>query len=275
MGKISDALERYQKEKLIKVGDLKQEKPKLLAPSDPEITLAREIGRKLAFSNSLVVLSSPDSADAENFRILRGKILFSGDRKVPRSILVTSTFPGEGKTFVACNLAAALAVSVDEHVLVIDADMRRSGIHRMFGFRNVLGLHEYLTGAKRFDEVVVETRIQKLSLVPAGGVPRNPTELLSSDMMVGFLEEAKTRHKDRFIIIDSPPTQITPEAKFLSNLVDGIIFVVLAQKTPRDDALKALEGLGRDKILGVVFNGYDQVRKHHYKYYDKYYKRNR
>jgi protein-tyrosine kinase len=288
LGKISDALEKHKKERLIPIEKLKGNTPPLLAtedlhiekpvwlkPEDPEVKLARHISSENKFSESLVMLSSPDSADAENFKILRGKILFSENRKVPRSILVTSTFPGEGKTFVACNLAASIAMSVDEYVLLIDADMRRSGIHRMFGFRNVLGLTEYLTGDKKFDEVVVKTGFEKLSIVSTGGVPRNPTELISSNMMARFLEEARTRSKERFIIIDCPPTHITPEAKFLSSLVDGIIFVVLAQKTPRDDVLKAIEGLERDKIFGIVFNGYDQARKQYHKYYDKYYKRTR
>jgi protein-tyrosine kinase len=279
MGKISDAFERHQRERLIKLEDvkkaedLKEERPRLLVREEPENRHAREIARNQSFSDSLVMLSSPESADAENFKILRGKILFSADRKVPRSILVTSTFPGEGKTFVACNLAASMAMSVDEYVLLIDADMRRAKVHRMFGFSNAHGLHDYLIGEKRFDDIVAKTGIEKLSIFPAGRVPRNPTELVSSNMMARFLEEAKQRYKDRFIIIDSPPSQITAEAKFLAQFVDGIIFVVLASKTPRKDAQKAIEGLGRDKILGVVFNGYDQARKSYYRYYDKYYKK--
>jgi exopolysaccharide/PEP-CTERM locus tyrosine autokinase len=279
MGKISDAFERHQKEKLIKLEDvkkgedLKEERPRLLVREDPETTLAREIGKKQSFSDSLVMLSSPDSADAENFKILRGKILFPRDRPIPRSILVTSTFPGEGKTFVASNLAATLALSVDEYVLLIDADLRRARIHRMFGFSNVWGLHDLLIGDKRFEELVVKTDIKKLSILPAGKTPQNPTELLSSSMMARFLEEARTRYKDRFIIIDSPPSLVTAEAEFLSGFVDGIIFVVLAQKTPREDIKKAIENLGREKMLGVVFNGYDQARKSYYKYYEKYYKK--
>jgi protein-tyrosine kinase len=286
LGKISDALEKHQKEKLIplderrddkpvpvRAGDLRDERPVRLRTEEPEVRRAREIGTQNKFSDSLVTLSSPDSGDAEDFKILRGQILFPRDREVPRSILVTSTFPGEGKTFTAANIAATIAMSVDEYVLLIDADMRRAKIHRMFGFRNVRGLHDYLIGEKKFDELIVKTAINKLSILPAGKTPRNPAELLSSNMMAKFLVDAKQRYKDRFIIIDSPPTHITAEAKFLAQFVDAIIFVIMANKTPRKDAQKAIEGLGRDKVLGVVFNGYNQARKSYHKYYEKYYNR--
>ena len=164
-------------------------------------------------------------------------------------------------------------MSVDEYVLLIDADMRRAAVHRMFGLANARGLHEYLVGEKNFDELVVKTSIAKLSIFPAGRTPRNPTELLSSNMMAKFLEEVRQRYSDRFIIIDSPPTNVTAEAKFLSNYVDAIIFVVMANKTPKKEAQKAIENLGRDKLLGVVFNGYNQARKSYHQYYEKYYQR--
>jgi protein-tyrosine kinase len=288
MGKISDALERHKKEQLILIEelgddtlpplsneDLQLEKPVSLKTQDLEVKIARQISTRGKFSESLVMISSPDSPDAENFRILRGQILFPRDHQVPRSILVTSTFPSEGKSFVASNLAVAIAMSVDQYVLLIDADMRRGMIHRMFGIKNVLGLRDYLKGGKGVDELIVKTGVQKLSILPAGTMARNPAELITSNMMARFLAEAKERHKNDFIIIDSPPTQITAEVKFLVQFVDAVLFVVMANKTPKRDAQKAMEGLGGDKILGVVFNGYDQPRKHYYKYYDKYYKKRR
>jgi protein-tyrosine kinase len=271
LGKISDALDKYKNEKFVNFEALREEQPVRLKTDDPEVKLARKIGTQNRFSESLIMLSAPESSDAENFKILRGQILFPREGKVPHCILVTSAFPGEGKTFVASNFATTLALSVDEYVLLIDADMRRAKIHRMFGFSNARGLHDYLIGEKDLDELVVKTGIEKLSILPAGRTPRNPSELLSSNMMAQFLEEARETHKDHFIIIDAPPSHITAEAKFLSKYVDGIIFVVMAQKTPKKDIAKAIENLGRDKVLGIVFNGYDQARKGYYKYYEKYY----
>jgi len=276
VGKIADALERHDKETFAILEDPKEEKPKRLVVEEPEVKLARQIASQLGsdhgFSDSLVMLSSPDSADAETFKVLRGQILFPKDRKVPRSMLVTSTFPAEGKTYVMANLAATLALSIDEYVLAIDADLRRPRLHRMFGYAKVQGLHEYLVGSRKIEELILKSGIEKLSLLPAGKPPRNPTELLSSNMMMKFLDELKEQDHDRFIIIDSPPSSVTAETKFLAQHVDGIIYVVMANKTPRKDIEKAIDNLGREKILGIVFNGYEQVRKSYYRYYDRYHK---
>jgi len=276
MGKISDALERHRKETVVRLDDVKEARPKRLVVEEPEVKHARQIASDLIseqrFSDSLIMLSSPDSADAETFKVLRGQILFPKDRKVPRSMLVTSTFPAEGKSYVAANLAATLALSIDEYVLLIDTDLRRPRLHRMFGYSKVQGLHEYLVGGCKLEELVLKSGIDKLSILPAGKPPRNPTELLSSSMMVKFLDEVKERYQDRFVIIDSPPSNVATEGKFLAQYVDGIIFVVMANKTPRKDIEKAIDNLGRDKILGIVFNGYEQVRKNYYRYYHRYYK---
>ena len=276
MGKIADALERHDKEKVVKLDAVNEEKPRRLVVEEPEVKLARQVASDLIseqkFSDSLIMLSSPDSADAETFKVLRGQLLFPKDRKVPRSMLVTSTFPTEGKSYVAANLAATLALSIDEYVLLIDTDLRRPRLHRMFGYSKVQGLHEYLVGGCKLEELVLKSGIDKLSILPAGKPPRNPTELLSSSMMVKFLDEVKERYQDRFVIIDSPPSNVATEGKFLAQYVDGIIFVVMANKTPRKDIEKAIDNLGRDKILGIVFNGYEQVRKNYHRYYDRYYK---
>jgi protein-tyrosine kinase len=278
VGKIADALERHEKETVVRLDDVKEAPPKRLVVEEPEVKLARKITSDLisgqSFSDSLVMLSSPDSADAETFKVLRGQILFPKDRKVPKSMLVTSTVPAEGKTYVAANLAATLALSIDDFVLAIDADLRRPRMHRLFGYSKVQGLHEYLVGGRKIEELILKSGIDKLSILPAGKPPRNPTELLSSNMMITFLDEVKERFQDRFLIIDSPPSSVTAETKFLAQHVDAIIYVVMANKTPRKDIEKAIDNLGRDKILGIVFNGYEQVRKSYYRYYDRYYKSN-
>ena len=276
MGKIADALERHEREKVAVLDELKEEKPKRLVVEERDVKMAKQIRSELIadqkFGDSLVMLASPDSADAETFKVLRGQILFPRDRKVPRSILVTSTFPAEGKTYVATNLAATLALSVDEYVLAIDADLRRPKMHRLFGYGKVQGLHEYLIGGRKIEELILKSGVEKLSILPAGKIPRNPTELLSSNMMIKFLDEVRESYKDRFFVIDSPPCIVAAETKFLAQHVDGIIYVVMASRTPRKDIEKAIDNLGREKILGIVFNGYEQARKSYSKYYDRYYK---
>lgn len=272
MGKISDAFERHKKEKSVKIEDTGSKRPERLALKDSEEASASDLFISQKYSEKLVVLAAPHSIDAENFKILRAQILFAGNRKRPKTIMVTSAFPGEGKTFVTGNLAVSIALGIDEHVLLVDCDLRRSYLHEMFGYTSTDGLHEYLTGGKELPDLIIRTQISKLSLLPGGNAPLNPSELLSSTRMETFLEEVKGRYKDRFIVIDSTPSQITPEANVLARYVDGIILVVMAQKSPRAAVQKTIDNLGREKILGVVFNGYSPPSKGYYKYYKKYYK---
>jgi len=154
-------------------------------------------------------------------------------------------------------------------VLLVDCDLRKPHLNRMLGYSNTEGLHEYLTGKRELSDLIVHTRIKKLSLLVGGRPSPHPGELLSSVRMKEFLQEVKDRYQDRFIILDAPPSHITAETNVLANYVDKIIFVVMAQKSPRETIQKSIENLGKKKILGIVFNGYRQS----YKSYDKYYKK--
>ena len=205
MGKISDALERHKKEKTVKLEHLSNVKPERLVTEDTEVTYGREFCALHQCSPRVVVLSAPDSAEAENFRILRGRLLYARQPENPRTIMVTNTFPGEGKTFVACNLAVSLALGIDEYVLAVDCDLRRPSLHEVLGVPNRKGLHEYLTGKCRLEDMILRTEIEKLSILPAGMVPPNPSELLSSNAMESFIKEVKDRYEDTYILIDAPP----------------------------------------------------------------------
>jgi len=268
MGKISEAFEKKEKEKSIRVESLSTARPKRLIPEERETAFVKEFYTNYTCSPKLVVLSAPSSVDAESFKILRAQILFGRNGGRPRTIMVTSAFPSEGKTFVATNLAVTIALGIDEHVLLVDSDLRHPQLHAMLGCMNSEGLHEHLTGKKQLQDLIIRTQIGKLSLLTAGTLPQNPAELLSSAMMEQFLKEVKDRYQDRFIVIDSAPTQGLAEAGVLAKYVDAIILVVMAQKTPRDTIQKTVHNLGKDKILGVFFNGYTPA----YKSYDKYYK---
>ena len=264
MGKIFNALEKHKKEKAIEV--------ERLPVIEPELTPARNLIMQSSFDPKLIVSLAPESLDAESFKILRTQVLFPKDGKRPRTIMITSAFPGEGKTFVAANLGVSIAQSINQYVLLVDCDLRRPSLHKMLGHSNMQGLHEYLIGKKELPDLLIRSRFKKLSLLTAGSHSHNPTELLLSTKMKKFLEQVKTRSQDRFIIIDAPPTQITSEAAVLSNYVDGIIFVIMAQKSPRATIQKNIEDLGKTKIVGIVFNGYSQSYKSYDKYYKKYYK---
>jgi protein-tyrosine kinase len=215
----------------------------------------------------LVVYHDPASMEAEIFKILRNNILFPKTGMPPRSIMVTSAIPGDGKSFVAANLSVSIAQGVEEHVLLMDCDMRRSTIHQKFGFdERVPGLSEYLSKGGQLPELLKKTVVDKLTILPGGTLPANPSELLSSQAMKDLLEETKNRYHDRYIIVDSPPPQLTAETTALAKFIDGIIVVVRSGKTPRKLVDELVAKLGREKILGVVLNGYKTPASERYGY---------
>jgi exopolysaccharide/PEP-CTERM locus tyrosine autokinase len=272
MGIISNALERDRLERTAKgEGSSMSSEAVVLSRGQLE-TMEGGCSLPPHCSQKLVVLSDPESVDAENFKVLRAQILFPSNRERPKTIMITSAFPGEGKTFVAANLAVSIALGIDEHVLLVDCDLRRSNVHEMFGYDNHEGLCEYLTQKRDLAEVLIRTEIRKLSLLAAGRTPPNPTELLSSGRMEAFLEEVRARYADRFVVLDSAPSLVTAESGILAKYVDGIVLVVMAQKPPRRAVQKAVQNLGREKILGIVFNGYSKTQKEYHKYYKRYYK---
>ena len=272
MGKIFDAMERRKRDKVINIDRHNKKLPEILLNRDRETEFAKRFCTLNDCSPNLVVLSAPESVETENFKVLRTKILFSRDRERPRTILITSAFPQEGKTFVASNLAVSIALGIDEHVLLVDCDLRRPSLDRMFGYENAEGLHEFLIGQRQLPDLLLRTEIEKLSLLPAGDIPPNPSELLSSSAMEAFLQEIRERYQDRIILLDSAPSQITAEPKILSKYVDGIILVIRNQKASRHAVKKTVHDLGSDKILGVVYNAYDRAAKAYKSYYRSYYK---
>ncbi len=202
----------------------------------------------------LVCYFKPQSFEAEKIKILRTSILFPEQGVPPRSILVTSAFPGEGKTFIASNLAISIAQGIEEHVLLMDCDLRRSSVHGRFGFGDVQGLAEYLSRGVPIDSLLLKSAIPKLSILPGGKNVHNPAELLSSRRMANLIDEVSARYPDRYVIIDSPPPLLTAEANAIARKVDGIVVVVKYGQTPRKAVADMMENLGRDKIVGVVLN---------------------
>ena len=283
MGKIADALEKAK--------GRKTPAPSTPVPGDAVVTRAdtatqadRPSGEAGAGSSArsrgsavqgpvspkLVVFHQPASLAAENFKVLRSQLLYPKDGEEKRVVLVTSALEQEGKTFVACNLAISIAQGIDPYVLLIDADTRNPNVHRMLGVDAQEGLSDYLQRQDPLSRFLVKTPLTKLTILPAGTPPRNPAELLTSTKMAALLKEAKARYSDRFIILDSPPVNLAAEALTLAKHVDTVIFVVRYGKTSQDVMEQALEKIGREKILGLVFNGFE-VTPRKYSYYKKRY----
>jgi exopolysaccharide/PEP-CTERM locus tyrosine autokinase len=215
---------------------------------DPDLVIPDNIHK------SLVTVFTPHAIESEQFRMLKNNILFPEKGLPPKNIMVTSASPGEGKTFVAANLAATIAQNIDEYVLLMDCDLRSPHVHKMFGLTNPPGLSEYLSQARPLSSLLVKTFLEKLTLLPSGTIPPNPSELLSSEQMRRLLSEVKTRYSDRYVIIDTPPPYLTSETNALARHVDGIILVVRQGKTRKKEIENILEIYGREKIIGVVQN---------------------
>ena len=168
--------------------------------------------------------------------------------------MVTSAVPGEGKSFVAANLAVSVARHVNWNVLLIDCDLRKPTVHRQFGFQKTPGLSDYLTGGIPLESLLLKTCVDNLTILPGGRLPHNPSEILSSDRMSTLLDEVAARYDDRLIILDSPPPRLAAETGALARLVDGIILVTKYGSTSRKIVRDMVDKLGRDKLLGAILN---------------------
>ena len=270
MVKIYEALEKFKAETPfdsveteIKVHSGNSEADlSLQAPASDQPSL-----RNFNLNPNLVVFHDPLSYAAEQFKILRARILFPLKGKPPRTIMITSALQGEGKSFSAANLAISIAQGINDHVLLIDCDMRSSMQQKLFGFGAIRGLSDYLRERRELENILLKTPVQKLTLLPGGKIPPNPSELLSSNRMSAMLVEVRERYKDRFIIIDSSPPQLTAESNALAGQVDGIIIVMNHLKTPKVQVEQLIEKVGKDKILGIVLNRFNKPLKEYYGYH--------
>ena len=170
-------------------------------------------------------------------------------------IMVTSSMPGEGKSYTATNLALSIAREKDVTVLLIDCDVARRGVSRLLGIEDRPGLvdlvdNEELTVA----DVMLTTDIPNFRVLAAGSHYDYVTELLASNRMASLVDEIATRYSDRIVIFDSPPLLATPETQVLATLVGQIVFVVETGKTPQAVVMDALEQLPEDKAIGIVLN---------------------
>jgi exopolysaccharide/PEP-CTERM locus tyrosine autokinase len=252
LGKIFKALEKASTNKAPNQKSVSEED---LVQEDSEHSEIIEQSRIKGINPVLITASNPHSTASEQFRLLKNNILFPEKGNPPKTIMVTSASPHEGKSFVAANLAVSIAQSIDEHVLLIDCDLRAPTIHTFFGFENEeQGLSDYLTDKKPLSSVLKKASVNKLTILTAGQIPSNPSELLSSDQMRRLLHEVKLRYNDRYIIIDTSPPYITSETNAIARFVDGIILVIRQGKTRTKEIADILDIYGREKVLGVVTN---------------------
>ncbi|HXG91037.1 MAG TPA: polysaccharide biosynthesis tyrosine autokinase [Blastocatellia bacterium] len=220
--------------------------------------------------NQLMALETRSTV-AEAYRALRTSVLLSSAGNPPRTILVTSSQPDEGKTTTAVNTAISLA-QLGASVLIIDCDLRKPMVHKVFNVDQTVGLSTYLSRDVEIDKLIQPLSIKNVSLLPCGPIPPNPAELISSDKMKNMLAQLAERYDH--ILIDSPPLMNVTDPVILSKMVDGVMLVVHGGKSSRQVVRRARQELASvgAKIFGVVLNNVD-LRNEGYDdyYYARYY----
>ncbi len=278
MSRIYRALEKAEEEKRQK----EKEKPSLkvfeekavLRKETPVFKIPEEKVETLVLPSNeepALLIAPPHSFAEEEFRKLKTQI-FHRLPNPPHSILVTSATPGEGKTMVAVNLALAISQEIHRKAILIDGDLRKPGIHFEKN-GDSKGLSHYLSDGTPLSEILIKPELENLQIITAGPPAKKSSELIGSKRMGELMKSLNEIGESTYIIIDSPPVISTTEPVLLSKMVDGIIFVVMADRTPKEVVLRATKSLDRQKIIGVVLNQVDLRPSSYYsKYYYRYYR---
>lgn len=185
-------------------------------------------------------------------------------------IMVTSSLPGEGKSYTAFNLALSICMEKNVTVLLMDCDVQKQALSKMMNLDGSDGLTNYLDhDVADLAEVMMNTSISNLKFIPAGAHSPMHTELFSASAMRDLVKDLAYRYSDRIIVLDAPPLMVANEAQILAELVGQIVMVVKAEDTPQRTVLEALEYFDEDKVVGLVFNG--SARREVSGYYGGYY----
>jgi capsular exopolysaccharide synthesis family protein len=198
------------------------------------------------------ILRKPNSTFAESFKILRTNVQFSLKLNEPKTMLITSSSAGEGKTTVTANLAISFA-NAGYKTITVDSDMRIPALYKEFNIDNSIGLSNYLNGDAAIKDIIQPVDIENLSMIPSGPIPFNSAELLSSKRMADLLAELK--NSDQLII---------------SPLVDGTLIVISAGNTRRGDLRRAIDSMQYTNIIGLVLNVLSKRTDRYYYHYNYY-----
>jgi capsular exopolysaccharide synthesis family protein len=233
-------------------------------PAEPSGTLLGRLDAGLA--EKVVVDVNTTQVSREQYRKLAATLHQAQAVSGLKVVMIASALAGEGKTLTSSNLALTLSESYKRRVLLIDADLRRPSLHSVFGVDGMTGLSEGLVSPeeRRFP---VHQVSPFLTVLPAGRPSADPMAGLTSDRMRRLIEEARAGFD--WIIVDTPPVGLLPDGHLLGAMVDGVVLVVKAGETPYPVVLRALESIGRDRILGVVLNQAAEASGrayYHYKY---------
>lgn len=223
----------------------------------------------------LIAQSNPKSPISEAFRVLRTNIQFSSIDNPIKSLVFTSSLPGEGKTTIVTNLAITFALQ-EKKVMLIDGDLRKPKIHRIFKIDNDKGLTNYLSVKDDYRNYIKQTTLKNLDIMPCGIIPPNPSELIGSNAMKHFIKQVSEDYD--IILIDTPPIGTVTDAALLSTITDGTVLIASSGAVEIDAITRAKELLEQvnANIIGVVMNKIDKSNagKYYYYYYSRYYDEN-
>lgn len=197
---------------------------------------------------------------SESIKMLRNKIYYPEEGKIPKSVLITSAIPGEGKSLVSASLGASIAQGINKEALLVECDLRRPSLSGLLNLSNSRGLVDYLQNGTPVEQLIQQTSLPNFFLLSSGKQPKNPAELIDSAKMVSLINDLEDQNTDRLIILDSPPIQAAAETEVLAKNIDKIIMVIRWGYSRREHVKQLVEMLGRDKILGVVFNAFEMSR---------------
>jgi receptor protein-tyrosine kinase len=239
------------------------------AGGSPPAPMTLDIGELARFGIPLP--STQRSRVAEEFRLIKRNLIRAriaaetGEHRPPsRSIMITSAGPGDGKTFVALNLALAFAAETDGEALLLDADMNHTLVEDYFRYRPESGLVDVLEGRREFAEVVLRTSVPRLSILPAGrGGPHVP-ELLAGKRMAALLAEMTDQHPQRAVIIDTGPCLVSSDPATLAPLVGQIVFVVAAYRTQQQEIEFGISLLESCPNISLLLNKCDRGAREHF-----------
>jgi capsular exopolysaccharide synthesis family protein len=212
----------------------------------------RTLHLSLTPQNRLVTVSDSDSPAAEAFRLLSVRLRHLRRDRSLKKLLITSTIPQEGKSMVSANLACALAASTRRKILLLEGDVRRPSLSKVFGLTSYPGLCEWLQGGRSLASSIYRLEPGGIWLLPAGDGPVNPLELLESAKLLALMEELGSLFD--WVIIDSPPVLPLADTSVWTRLADGILLVTRQGTTQKRHLQRGLEGLESKKVIGAVLN---------------------
>ena len=226
-------------------------------------------------NSELVIVNEPRSPISEIFRTLRTNIQFMSQSRTAHALLITSTNTSEGKSWVSSNLALAIA-QTGKKVIMIDGDMRKGRLHRIFGLNQKPGLSNYLSGVyddekgkilNGLEDYIQHTEIDNLDVMSSGNIPPNPSELLILPQMSELLMDLKERYD--FVIIDGTPCGLVTDSLILSRIVDSVVVIASCKETKKKDLQRVTENIKNvgGKILGIILNKIEMSSKRYEKTY--------